>query len=354
MELAIFLLNWTKLLHCCTVREMAMRRVYDADDVREAVGKTIRNKGLAPILLIGFLILALWSSFYTVPTDSEAVVLRFGKEVRTAESGLNFKMPFGIEKTAVVPVKRQLKLEFGFATEGATNKYQFSKHKQEQVLEVSMITGDRNAALVEWVIQYRVSEPSSYLFRVRNPEDTLRDASESVMREVVGDRTVDEVLTIGRQGIESEALERLQNLVNAYGLGLGIDQVQLKNVNPPRPVQASFNEVNQAQQERERAINIARGQYNKSVPRTRGEADRKIAEAEGYAVKRVNEAQGDAARFTSLYTEYAKATQVTRERLYQEAMSDILGQVKSKVILDGDSSKVLPLLPLNGLNNLGK
>ncbi len=329
-----------------------MRRVYDVNDVREAVGRFKPTK-FGPILLIGLLIFGVWSCFYTVPSESQSVVTRFGKEVRKANSGLAFKLPFGIEKVFIVPVERQLKLEFGFGTQGATNRFQYSR-REEQTMEMSMITGDRNAALVEWVIQYRIDDPSDYLFRVRNPEATLRDASESVMRGVVGDRTVDEVLTIGRQGIENDALIKLQELANTYGLGLRIDQVQLKNVNPPVPVQASFNEVNQAQQERDRSVNIARGQYNKSVPRARGEADRTIAEAEGYAIKRVNESEGDAARFTALYEEYAKAPEVTRERIYQEAMSDILSQVKSKIILDGDANNVLPLLPLNEITQPGK
>ena len=190
----------------------------------------------------------------------------------------------------MVPVKRQLKQEFGFGTPGATNKYQFTGPK-EFIAEKSMVTGDLNAALVEWVVQYRVENPRDYLFNVRNPDATLRDASESVMREVVGDRTVDEVITIGRQEIEAEAVLRLQRLVKDYEMGLKIDQIQLKNVNPPTRVQASFNEVNQAQQERERAINIANGEYNQAVPRARGQADQKIRAAEGYAKRRINEAQ---------------------------------------------------------------
>jgi len=209
-----------------------------------------------------------------------------------------------------------------------------------------MVTGDLNAATVEWIVQYRIREPRQYLFKVREADDTLRDLSESVMREVVGDRTVDEVITIGRQEIESDTLAKLQDLVNKYELGLSIDQVQLKNVNPPVEVQASFNEVNQAQQEREKSINVANGEYNKVVPRARGEAEQKLQAAEGYALKRVNEAKGDVARFKAVLEEYLKAPEVTRQRIYLETMAEIIPQLGKRIIIDGDANQVLPLLQL--------
>jgi membrane protease subunit HflK len=287
-----------------------------------------------------------WTAFYTVPAESEGVVLRFGRFVRTVPSGLHFRFPLGIDQVEIVPVKRQLKQEFGFGTSGATNPSQ-STSQREWPDEKAMVTGDLNAALVEWVVQYRIVEPDLYLFRVRNAAETLRDASESVMREVVGDRTVDEVITIGRQEIEVEALLRLQELVKSYGMGLKIDQVQLKNVNPPERVQASFNEVNQAQQERERSINIANGDYNKAVPRARGEAEQSISAAEGYAMKRVNEAQGDVSAFNALLAEYVKAPDVTRQRIYLETMAEVLPLVKGKVVMDDAATGgVLPLLDL--------
>ncbi len=203
-----------------------------------------------------------------------------------------------------------------------------------------MVTGDLNVALVEWVVQYRIEQADHYLFNVRNADATLRAASENVMREVVGDRTVDEVITIGRQEIESEALQKLQALVISYTMGIKIDQVQLKNVNPPQKVQASFNEVNQAQQEKERAINVANGEYNKSIPRARGMADQTIRAAEGYAKKRINEAEGDVSKFSALLTEYVKAPEVTRRRLYLETMALTLPKVKRKVVV-GDEVKGL-------------
>lgn len=303
-----------------------------------------RSTWLLPVALL--LMVCAYSSIYTVPAESVGVVLRFGKYLKEVEPGLQFKVPFWIDTVTVVPVRRQLKQEFGFGTPESTNPTQTSDRSQ-WALETTMVTGDLNSALVEWIIQYRIRQPFDYLFKVRNPGDTLRDVSESVMREVVGDRTVDEVLTIGRQEVEAEALVKMQELVNKYEMGISIDQVQLKNVNPPRAVQASFDEVNQAQQERERAINIANGEYNKAVPRAGGLADQKIREAEGYATRRVNEAEGDVARFNALLAEYLKAPEVTRRRIYLETMSEVLPTLKSKVILDSDAQQILPLLQLN-------
>lgn len=294
-------------------------------------------------LVIAFVVSGAWSMAYTVPAESEGVVLRFGRFVETVPSGLHFKFPFGVDSVELVPVKRQLKQEFGFGTPGSTNRWQYSEPR-EQAEEKAMVTGDLNAALVEWVVQFRVEKPEAYLFHVRNADVTLRDASEAVMREVVGDRTVDEVITIGRQEIEDEALQKLQALVAEYRLGIRIDQVQLKNVNPPEKVQSSFNEVNQSQQERERAINVASGEYNKIIPRARGEAAQKIRAAEGYAARRINEASGDVASFNALLGEYVKAPEVTRLRIYLETMAEVLPQVGKKTILDGDATGLLPFL----------
>ena len=210
-----------------------------------------------------------------------------------------------------------------------------------------MVTGDLNSATVEWVVQYRVRDPQLYLFKVRDPGLTLRDLSESVMRTVVGDRTVDEVITVGRQEIEVEALSSLQGLVDRYELGLSIDQVQLKNVNPPLPVQPSFNEVNRLSKREEQMVNVANGEYNKEVPKARGEADQKIQASEGYAVKRINEAQGDIARFNALFTEYSKAPEVTKQRIYIETMQDVLPSLGRKIIIDEEASQILPLLQLS-------
>jgi modulator of FtsH protease HflK len=197
---------------------------------------------------------------------------------------------------------------------------------------------------VEWVVQYRISDPVKFLFEVREPSATLRYVSESVMREVVGDRTVDEVITIGRQEIESEALTKMQALSTKYAMGISIDQVQLKNINPPGPVQESFNEVNQAQQEKEKLINEARRDYNKIIPLAEGEKDQRIREADGYRIRRVNEAEGDVARFDALLAEYLEAPEVTRRRIHIETLQTVLAGVQSKVIVDESTRSLLPLL----------
>ena len=210
-----------------------------------------------------------------------------------------------------------------------------------------MVTGDLNAARVEWVIQYRITEPKDYLFQVRNADTTLRNASESVMREVVGDRTVDEVITIGRQDIERESLEKLKELVKKYRLGIAINQIQLKNVKPPREVEESFNEVNRAEQEKSTAVNVANGEYNQKVPKAAGVAEQDISRAEGYATKRVNEAEGDASRFTALLQAYQGAPEVTRRRMYLETMQKVMPLLERKIIMDEAGKQILPLLQLN-------
>ena len=296
---------------------------------------------LAALVLVG---LGLWTAYYTVPSDSVAVVQRFGKYLKDVPPGLHFKLPLGIDSATIVPVKRQLKQEFGFTTPGARDPFQSPRDGRR---ETEMVTGDLNAALVEWVVQYRIADPAKFLFEVREPGGTLRHVSESVMREVVGDRTVDEVITIGRQEIETEALIKMQELSSKYAMGISIDQVQLKNINPPRPVQESFNEVNQAQQEKEKLINEARRDYNKVIPLAEGEKDQRIREADGYRLKRINEAEGDAARFSALLAEYSKAPEVTRRRIYIETLQDVMPTIRSTIIVDEQSHSILPLLNLD-------
>ena len=291
------------------------------------------------------LVMAFLGSYYTVSAESVGVLQRFGHYHEVVDPGLHFKIPFGIDSVTQVPVKRQLKEEFGFGTPGATFSQQMTS-ATEWNLETTMVTGDLNTALIEWVIQFRIENAFDFLFKVREPADALRDVSESVMREVIGDRTVDEVLTIGRQDIESSAQEKMQEVVNLYQMGLRIDQVQLKNVNPPRPVQSSFDEVNEAQQEREQMINVARGEYNKAVPRASGIADQKIQAAKGYAMQRVNRAQGDASKFNALFDEYLKAPEVTKKRLYLETMIEIIPNINQKIIIDDAANSVLPLLQI--------
>jgi membrane protease subunit HflK len=296
-------------------------------------------KVLVPLLL---LLIGAFTTYYTVPSDSVGVVQRFGRYSHTAEPGLHFKLPFGVDEVSTLAVRRQLKLEFGSApTFEWTNPDQVGEDPEK---ERAMVTGDLNAVLVEWVVQYHIADPRLWLFHVRDPGLTLRDLGEAVMREVVGDRTVDEVITVGRQEIEVAAVARLGELAQLYQLGVGIDQVQLKNVNPPQPVQASFNEVNKAQQDRENMINVANGEYNKVVPRAEGEAEQKLSEAEGYRQKRVNEALGDVAAFNAQLAQYTKAPQVTRTRMYLETMKEVLPALGDTWIVDASVTQLLPML----------
>jgi modulator of FtsH protease HflK len=330
-------------------------RMSDLEDLirqgQSQLKQILLGGGLRENILIFFLILAgliAWTSFYTVPSDSVAVLQRFGRYLDVVPPGLHFKLPLGVDVATIVPVKRQLKQEFGFTTPGASDPYQSPRGGEKEIqLETQMVTGDLNAALVEWVVQYRVSEPTRFLFKVREPSETLRYVSESVMREVVGDRTVDEVITVGRQEIESEALAKMQALTSKYEMGISIDQVQLKNINPPRPVQDSFNEVNQAQQEKEKLINEARRDYNKVIPLAEGEKDQRIREADGYSLKRINEAEGDIARFNALLAEYTKAPEVTRRRIYIETLQEVMPNIRSKIIVDEQTRSILPLLNLD-------
>lgn len=308
------------------------------------------NPKIIVLAIIGLMLVgSLSTAFYSVPAEAVGIVTRFGKvNPAPAQPGLRFKLPFGIDQVEIVRVTRQQKQEFGFGSSGVGNNQQFGRGSSNKADEKNMITGDRNEATVEWVVQYRIANPTDYLFEVRRPEETLRDVSESVMREVVGDRVVDEVLTIGRQQIESEALLKMQELVDLYRLGLEIDQVQLNNVNPPPKVQDSFNEVNEAQQEKVRLVNVAQGEYNKEVPRARGKADQDISQAQGYAAQRVNEAEGDAQRFLAVFEQYRQAPEVTKRRLYLETMGKVVPKLGEKIILDDGANQILPLLQLGG------
>ena len=290
------------------------------------------------VLLI---LVTLGTSIYTVPADSNAALQRWGRYIGQTDSGLHLKAPFGIDKATILPVKRQLKMEFGYATANSTNPHQGSTEPDQ---EKDMVTGDLNAALVEWVVQYRIADPKEYMFATSDPEDTMRAAAEAVMREVIGDRTIDEVITYGREEIEMAATPLLQKLVNKYQLGLKIDQIQLKNINPPIPVQEAFNDVNNAQQEKQKRINQATGEYNQVIPRAKGEADQTIAEATGYATQRVNEAKGDADYFKALLVEYTKAPEATRTRLYLETMGDIVPKMGAKFIVDSEATKMMPVI----------
>ncbi|TVQ68179.1 MAG: FtsH protease activity modulator HflK [Balneolaceae bacterium] len=296
-------------------------------------------------LIIGGIagVIFLFSSLYTVEPEEVGVVQRFGEYVRTAEPGLNFKIPL-METARIVPVERQLKQEFGYRTvqSGIQSQYRKAGFQDESL----MLTGDLNLADVEWVVQYRISDPYNYLFKVRNPEKTLRDMSEAAMRQVVGNRTVNEVLTIGRAAVALRVQEILQELNIEYETGVRIEQVVLQDLNPPDPVKPSFNAVNEAQQQRETLINQARSDYNRVIPRARGQALQTIQQAEGYAINRTNTALGEVAAFNAVHLEYLRAPEITKRRIYYETMQDLLPRLGNKVITDQDGTNVLPLLQM--------
>lgn len=292
-----------------------------------------------------FLLITLFSSVKTVGPEEEGVVIQLGKYNRTVLPGLNFIIPYA-EQMYKIPVQRQLKQEFGFRTANGEERSEYAKRGYTD--ESMMLTGDLNLTDVEWVLQYRIVDSYKFLFRVRNAEKTLRDMSEAAMRKIVGDRTVNEVLTVGRQEIASSVERLLQEMCDEYENGIRIDQVVLQDVNPPEPVKPSFNAVNEAQQERETLINQAEAEYNRVIPRARGEATETIQLAEAYALNRVNRARGEANRFSSVYEAYVKAPEVTKQRIYLETIERVLPKLQNKIITDEKGSSVLPLLNLNG------
>ena len=320
---------------------MAERDVFDFNQMK--VPKMSPN--LVKYGIIGiFVFIFIFSSFFTISPEEVGVILRFGKFSHIAEPGLNFKIPFGVDVLEKVPVQRQLKEEFGFRTEeaGVRTRYSGASYLDESL----MLTGDLNAAEVEWIVQYRIADPYKFLFKVRSTRSTFRAMTEAVVREILGDRTVNEVLTVGRAEISLAVQIKLQELCDQYETGIKVDQLVLQDVNPPERVKPSFNEVNQAQQEKERMINEAQTEFNQVIPRARGEARKKIEEAEGYALERVNKARGETARFNSLFSEYRRAQDVTRKRIYLETLNKILPKVGKKLIVDENIKGLIPLLDL--------
>jgi len=302
-------------------------------------------------IIVFAVVAVLASAFYQVEADEVGVVLRFGVHIENTEPGLRWKIPL-VDTVTRIPVQRQLTAEFGFETPRVDRSLQFSR--DELAGQSNMLTGDLNSAVVEWVVQYRIVDPVAFLFKVRNAEDTFRDMSEAVMREAVGDRTVNEVITIGRQELSVVVLKKLQVLNDLYETGIQVEQVVLQDVTPPNPVKPAFNQVNEAEQEKSKLISQAQSEYNMVVPRARGEAQQTILAAEGYAVRRVNEAKGNSTRFVALYDEYRKAPEVTRKRLYLETLGRVLPRAGTKLIVDEDVRGVLPLLNLDGLRSAVK
>jgi membrane protease subunit HflK len=297
--------------------------------------------GLAILGII--IIVILISIFYSIGPEQLGVIKRFGRYVRTAEPGLHVKAPF-VETVTKVRVKHVFKEEFGFRTLRAGERTIYAPQKFDD--ESLMLSGDLNVAVAEWIVQYRIRDPVKYLFRVREVGETIRDISEAAMRQIVGDRSVDEVLTVGRIEIGQEVQRKLQEILHLYETGVQIITVKLKDVNPPDSVKPAFNEVNEAKQEKETTINEAWQAYNQIIPKARGQAEKTISEAEGYAINRVNQSKGDGNKFLSIWQEYRKAKDVTRRRLYLETLGEILPKMGRKYIVDSEQQGVLPLLSL--------
>ncbi|MCP4583047.1 MAG: FtsH protease activity modulator HflK [candidate division Zixibacteria bacterium] len=320
---------------------------FEKDSIEDYLRKIPRRDMKKPIILgVAALIVIIFlsSTFFSVSAESVGVVQRFGKYDRTTQPGLHFKLPAGIESVTKVPVTRIMSQEFGFRT--AAPGIRTTRSQQALLQESLMLTGDLNVVVADWIVQYKVRDPREFLFKVRNVVETIRDVSEAAMRQVVGDRSVDGVLTVERMQIGEEAALKMQEILDKYETGIQIVTVKLQDVNPPDQVKPAFNAVNEAKQEKEQMINEAMKDYNTIIPKAAGDAERMITEAEGYAIDRVNRADGDAARFVDLWKQYAKAKDVTRRRLYMETMSDVLPKVKKKYIVDENEQGILRLLPL--------
>ena len=300
---------------------------------------------IGSIVLI--IIVAIASSVFFVDQKEVAVVLLFGEYSRIANPGMNFKLPFGIEQNFNVPIQRELKEEFGFITEqaGVTTRYSTRDFSNESI----MLTGDISIVDVQWTVLYRINDPYAWLFHVENPEKTIRDISQSVMNLLVGDRNVFDVITIERSRIESQATDMLNNFLSEYNIGLIIKSVKLKNILPPEgQVRIAFEDVNAAEQDRERLINEGKQIYNQEIPKAEGRAIKIVNQAEGYAEKRVNDALGDVARFVAVYTEYRKAPFVTRTRLYYEMFEEVFGDVEGTDLIDRNLQNFIPFKVLAG------
>lgn len=300
--------------------------------------------------IAGFFILLLLLSgarsvIFNVEPEGRAVIRRFGKVVNIKEPGLHFKLPFGIDVATFVPTERVLKQEFGFRSVLSTSRTQYTKTDQMRE-ESLMLSGDLNVIDVEWVVQYRISDPVKYLFAVRNPTGTIRDISEAVLRRIVGNKLGADVLTVGRVAIADESLQEMRKILNGYDMGVTIERVELQDVTPPDKVKPAFNAVNEAHQQRERLVNMAEKTRNEIIPRARGEADEIVAQAEAYRFERTNASRGEAARFTSLLSAYSESPEITSRRMYLEMIDAVLPKLRRVIVMEEGGTAPLPLLNL--------
>lgn len=315
---------------------------HELERMKEDLKKSLRFLGPAIGLIIVLSIV--FTTFYTVEPDEEAVVMRLGRYYQTTTPGLHFKLPLGVDQVIKVKTRRVLQAEFGYRTSSVTaRRTQYSD--RDYADESLMLTGDLNVADVQWAVQYQISDPFKFLFSASEPETNIRDISESMMRRVVGDRSVTEVLTTGRVEINNEVQDLMQEIIDHYDMGINIVSVRLQDVNPPERVKASFNDVNAAMQEQERVINQAEEAYNRTIPEARGRAEQLVSEAHGYASEVINRAHGDTERFDAILVEYRRAPAITRKRIYLDTMEKIFTRFENLTIVD---PKVQGLLPVYG------
>lgn len=300
---------------------------------------------LTVVVIVLVVVGILMSSFFVVDQTEEAVVLRLGNYNRTVGPGLQFKLPFNIERNYNVPTQVIQNMSFGFRVErpGVNTVFSDVDYPEESI----MLTGDLNIIDVEWIIQYRIVDPRAWLFNVQNQEKTIRDISQSVINLLVGDRGIVDVIGSERPNIEFLGLEQMNSILSSYGLGINVTQVRLQNIVPPAGrVQDAFEDVNRSVQDMNRLINEGREQYNSEIPRARGEAQQLIENAQGYAARRVNTATGDVARFNSVLTEYRADPGTTRTRLYYEMVEDVFQGTEETELIDRNLQNFLPLLNL--------
>lgn len=297
------------------------------------------------VVIVLLLIAAAFTSIYTVQPDGQAVVKRFGKVVDIRGPGLHYKLPFGIDQQVFVPTERVMKEEFGFRTVETGQRSVYEKRPVHQD-ESLMLTGDLKVIDVEWVVQYRIENPDYYLHHVRDREKTIRDISEAVMRRIVGNSLGSDVLTEKRVQVAMMARDEIQDLLESFEMGLRIQTVELQDVTPPETVKPAFNEVNEAEQERERFINEAEKQRNQIIPRALGEAQQILEEAGAYRATRVNTALGEAERFKAILHEYQNSPEVTRQRLYLEMIDEVLPKLGHIYVVEENQTQPIPLLNL--------
>ena len=318
---------------------MAAKRIIIGDS-EISVPEKLLTLGILPIFGIA-LIFWLFTGVYTVGPDEVGVVQRFGKYDRTVQSGLNYHMPFPIETVKTPKVTEVKRIEVGFRTVG---KNQYRTVERESL----MLTGDENIVDAELIVQYKIKEPINYLFNFIGPELTLREAAEASLRTVVGRHNIDEALTSGKLMIQEETKELLQSILDKYETGAQVVAVQLQDVSPPKQVIDAFKDVASAKEDKNRMINEAEGYRNDVIPKARGEAQAMIREAEGFREARIARAEGDVAKFKAILKEYSKAKDVTRERLYLEAMEEILPGIEKYIVPNGEDGNLLNLLNLGG------